>query len=190
MELTTLRSATASQHRNAEKDLDLLRASFTRDDYVALLKRFYGFHLPWESKVGAVLEMELPDFFEPRKKLQNLEADLRYFGCVAEDRSSIIPCNKLPLLNSIGSALGSVYVIEGSSLGGRILTRHFSEHLGIRPDAGCSYFSGYGDQTGQMWSAFGELMAKRPPVENNEMLTAAVSTFELLGAWLGCKGND
>jgi heme oxygenase len=190
MEMTILRDATAIQHRKVEKDLDLLSPSFTREHYVALLKRFYGFHLPWELKVTAALETELPDFFEPRKKLQNLEADLRYFGSATEDLSSIVLCNNLPPLNSIGSVLGSVYVIEGSSLGGRILTRHFNEQLGIRPDAGCRYFSGYGDGTGQMWSAFGQLMARRPPTENDEILTAAVSTFEFMGGWLGRKGNE
>jgi heme oxygenase len=189
VELTTLRKETARQHRNTEKELDLLRPSFTRDHYVALLKRFYGFHLPWESKVEAALETELPDFFKSRKKLGNLEADLRYFGSDTEDLSNIVPCKSLPPLKSTGSVLGSVYVVEGSSLGGSILARHFGEHLGIRPDAGCRYFFGYGDRTGQMWSAFGELMARRPTAENDEMLTAAVSTFELLGDWLGCKRN-
>jgi heme oxygenase len=189
VELTTLRETTAMQHRNVEKSLDLLRLSFTLDDYVALLKRFYGFHLPWESKVEGALERELPDFFRHRKKLQNLEADLRYFGCDTEDLSSLVSCHNLPPLHSIGLVLGSVYVIEGSSLGGRILARHFSEHLGIRSDGGCRYFSGYGERTGPMWSAFGELMARRPPEENNEMLTAAVATFELLGDWLGRGDN-
>ena len=58
VELTTLRSATAIQHRDIEKDLDLLRPSFTRNQYIGLLKRFYGFHLPWELKVSAALETE------------------------------------------------------------------------------------------------------------------------------------
>lgn len=185
MELTRLRNATAVQHRKVEKDLDLLRASFTHDHYIALLKRFYGFHLSWESEVEAALETELTDFFGPRRKLHHLEADLRFLGSETEDLLSIPSCKNLPPLKSIGSVLGSVYVIEGASLGGRILTRHFGEQLGIRPDAGCRFFSGYGERTGQMWSAFGELMARRPPAEDDEMLTAAVSTFELLGDWLG-----
>ena len=189
MQLTTLRSATALQHQKLEKELDLLRPSFTRDHYATLLKRFYGFHLPWESKVAAALETELPHFFNARKKLRNLEADLRYLGSATEDLSDIAICDDLPPLHNIGSVLGSVYVIEGSSLGGRILTRHFSEQLGIRPDAGCRYFSGYGDCTGQMWSAFAELMALRPQRENDEMVAAADSTFALMGDWLGCKGN-
>jgi heme oxygenase len=172
-----------------EKDLDLLRASFTRDDYIVLLKRFYGFHRSWESEVEAAFETELSDFFRPRKKLHHLEADLRFLGSETEDLLRIPSCKNLPPLKSIGSVLGSVYVIEGSSLGGRILTRHFGEQLGIRPDAGCRFFAGYGERTGQMWSAFGELVAGRPAAENNEMLTAAVSTFELLGDWLVQESN-
>ena len=129
VELTTLRSATAIQHRDIEKDLDLLRPSFTRNQYIGLLKRFYGFHLPWELKVSAALETEF-------------------------------------------------------------LTRHFNQQLAIRPDAGGRYFAGYGNRTGQTSSAFPELMARRPPAENKQMLTAAISTFELMGDGLGGRGND
>lgn len=53
LELTRLRKATESQH---------------------------GFHQPWEAKVEARLESELPGFFAPRRKLHNIESDLRYLG--------------------------------------------------------------------------------------------------------------
>lgn len=78
---------------------------------------------------------------------------------------------------SVGLALGSLYVIEGSSVGGRILARHFGERLGMRPDTGCRFFAGYGERTSQMWSAFGELMVSRPVAEDGDMMVAAVSTF-------------
>jgi heme oxygenase len=184
VELTRLRQATEIQHRRVEQDLDLLRPAFTRHDYAALLRRFYGFHQSWEPVVASRLEPELPGFFAPRRKLQYLEADLRYLGCETEDLLRIRACPELPPLDSLGSVLGSLYVIEGSSLGGRILTRHFAGHLGVGPDAGCRFFSGYGERTGLMWSAFGELAASRPPAENDDMLNGAISTFELLGEWL------
>jgi heme oxygenase len=74
--------------------------------------------------------------------------------------------------------------MEGSTLGGQILTRHFAGQLGVRPDAGCRYFAAYGENTGAMWRAFGDLVAKRPPSENDDMLSAAIATFERLGDWL------
>jgi heme oxygenase (biliverdin-IX-beta and delta-forming) len=184
MELTCLRRATDIQHRNLERNLDLLRSSFTREHYVAMLRRFYGFHHAWEPEVAARLDSELPDFFAPRRKLHNLEADLRCLGSDIEDILRIPSCTTLPPLQSTGSVLGSLYVIEGSMLGGRILTRHFGDHLGMLPDAGCTYFAGYGERTGQMWSAFGELITSRPDAENDDMLHAAVTTFERLGQWL------
>jgi len=190
LELTRLRNATETLHRKIERDLDLLRPSFTLDQYVALLQRFYGFHQPWESEVDALLDIELPGFFESRKKLEKIESDLRFLGSEPQDLLHIPLCEKLPPLNSAGSVLGSLYVIEGSSLGGRILTRHFSGQLGIAPDAGCRFFSGYGERTGQMWSAFGELMSGRPSAEDEEMLAASVSTFELLGQWLESEAHE
>ena len=187
LELKSLRKATERQHRKVEKDLALLRPTLTLtltlSDYVALLKRFYGFHRVWEPQVATQLAAELPDLFPPRRKLQNLEADLRYFGCAADDLLGLASCVNLPPLESVGSALGSLYVIEGSTLGGRILTRHFAGHLGVRPEAGCRFFSGYGERTGSMWSEFGELMETRWPSEDEDMLQAAVATFESLGGW-------
>jgi len=190
LELIRLRNATETLHRKVETHLDLLRPSFTLDQYVSLLRRFYGFHQPWESEVDSVLEVELPGFFAPRRKLENIESDLRFLGSEPQDLLHIALCGKLPPLKGVGSALGSLYVIEGSSLGGRILARHFGGHLGLRPDAGCRFFSGYGDRTGRMWSAFGELMAGRPSAEDEEMLAASVSTFELLGDWLESEAHD
>ena len=189
MELTYLKKATEIKHRKLEKDLDLLRLSFTAEHYVAVLRRFYGFHKSWEPEVNAGLESQLPGFFAPRRKLPNIESDLRYLTSDTEDLLRIPSCTKLPPLKSIGSVLGSLYVIEGSTLGGRILTRHFGDHLGMRPEAGCRFFSGYGERTPQMWLAFGELLSGRPPAENQDMLKSAVLTFELLGEWLCKEGH-
>jgi len=38
-----------------------------------------------------------------------------------------------------------------------------------------------------MWSDFAEIMANRPAAEDDDMLEAAVSTFEVVGEWLGTK---
>ncbi len=99
-----------------ERRLDLLRPSFTLDQYVSLRRRFYGFHRPWESEADSLLEEVLPGFFAPRRKLENIESDLRYLGSESQDLLHIALCGKLPALKGIGSALGSLYVIEGSSL--------------------------------------------------------------------------
>lgn len=185
MELKSLRNATETHHQKVEAELDLLRSSLTLAEYITLLERFYGFHRIWEPQVAALLESHLPDFFASRRKLHHIEADLRHFGCGTEGLLGIASCQRLPPLTSIGAALGSLYVVEGSTLGGRVLARHFGEHLGIGPESGCRYFSGYAERTGHMWRAFGELMASRSPSEDEETLTAAVATFECLREWLG-----
>jgi heme oxygenase len=124
-------------------------------------------------------------FFVTRRKLGNIDSDLRYLGLKTKDFSQISPCTALPQMMTLCSTLGSRYVIVESSLGDGILTRRFGEHLGMRPDAGCRFFAGYGERTGRVWSAFGELISNRLPADSHETVTAAVSTFELLGQWVG-----
>jgi heme oxygenase len=184
MTVDHLRETTHSHHRALERELDLLRPSFTRGDYVALLRAFHGFYAPWEEAIEARIEPALPGFFGPRRKRDALEADLCSLGHDAERLCAIARCRRLPPLRTVGEALGSMYVIEGSTLGGRILAPHFCERLGLRPDAGCRFFTAYGGRAGAMWRAFGEVVAARPEEERGFMAAAAVSTFEALGAWL------
>ena len=43
-------------------------------------------------------------------------------------------------------------------LGGRILTRHFVETLGLTPEHGLQFFNGYGAQTKAHWQALLQLL--------------------------------
>ncbi len=87
---------------------------------------------------------------------------------------------RLPSLETPAQALGSMYVLEGSSLGGQILSRHFEKTLGVRPDSGCRYLSAYGSDTGVMWKIFCEVLESRPTAEVPQMTLAAVETFQIL----------
>ena len=78
-----------------------------------------------------------------------------------------------------------MYVLEGSTLGGQFLTRHFATALSLTPDTGCAFFSGYGPATGPRWAAFVKLLDALDAPENRaETLDAALETFERLEAWM------
>ncbi len=77
-----------------------------------------------------------------------------------------------------------MYVVEGSTLGGQVLSRHFADRLGVSPDRGGGFFHGYGEATGRMWMAFAGLAASRPESETGPAIDAAIATFEALGDWL------
>ena len=88
-------------------------------------------------------------------------------------------------LPSFGEALGAMYVVEGSTLGGRTIVPHVRRALGSAVPT--AYFSSYGDRTMPMWSSFrrrfGELVAT-----SDDLLAAArgaVRTFDLFTAEVG-----
>jgi heme oxygenase len=62
-------------------------------------------------------------------------------------------------------AFGCLYVMEGSTLGGKIIYNILKKQLGLSDSAGASFFYGYGPATGEKWKTFGaslEAFAGRP----------------------------
>ena len=88
--------------------------------------------------------------------------------------------------SSVAEAMGIMYVLEGSTLGGKVLYRHIHEMLGFTPENGASYFWGYGAQTGNLWKSF--ISSLTHFVEENtgedEVIGSAKKTFTIIDNWL------
>jgi heme oxygenase len=181
--LERLRRETSSLHGALENSLDLLRPGMTLAAYRTLLEGFYGFYAPWETKVAGEIDGVLPRFSEERRKTPLLERDLQFL----QSEFDVIPrCLALPDTSSLPGVLGTLYVLEGSTLGGQVLTRHFLKQFGVSPAQGCSFFSSYGEAVGQRWRAFCErLAAYSAPETDSSIVHSAAETFRLLGGWLG-----
>ena len=176
-----LKTATTVAHESLERELDLLRPSLTLAEYVELLECFYGFWSPWEALAGRILS---PDFFDPRRKVALLEQDLRRFGRNPQAVLRALPKPELPVLRTRDAALGSMYVIEGSTLGGQLLSRHFEKAFGFSNGEGDSFFRSYGPETGRMWRQFGEtLKSVSSPEGEQQAVSAANDTFIRLREW-------
>lgn len=187
--LRRLRLATSDHHARIEQELDLLNPTFDLSDYTALLRRFYGIYSVWEPRSAAVLDPVLPGFFTPRRKTPLLEFDLSRLGSWSTPQR----CTELEgRVASLAHILGEMYVLEGSTLGGRILSRHFGERFGIGPGSGCSFFSAYGEQTGAMWKAFGETVERFAAAGGHEekMVAGACDMFDSVRRWLVAGGES
>jgi heme oxygenase (biliverdin-IX-beta and delta-forming) len=57
-------------------------------------------------------------------------------------------------LKTSGRGLGCLYVLEGSALGGRVISKRVKQTLGLGPRTGGAYFHGLGRQTASHWSDF------------------------------------
>lgn len=177
-----LRRATAQAHQALEDSLDLLRDDFTLADYVELLRGFDGFIGPWEAAVAASGHVDAAELAS-RRHAERLAADLAHFG-VAGAPPRRAGRGDLPALDSPGAVLGSRYVVEGSTLGGRVIAPRLQQRFGVDASRGAAYFGGYGERTGAMWRAFGAQLAAAPPHWHADAVDGALQTFGALQRWL------
>jgi heme oxygenase len=185
--MLALREGTRAQHERLESNLDLLDGGVGLEAYRALLERFYGFYLPLEDRLALLVDWSgLAYDYDDRRKVPLLERDLSALGAVPQNAPAVAAYPALPRLEGLAQAVGCLYVLEGSTLGGQILSRHFMAHLGLTENTGCAFFSGYGALTGPRWKAFGAFVAEHlaDPVHYEPAVGAANETFERLGDWL------
>jgi heme oxygenase (biliverdin-IX-beta and delta-forming) len=178
--------ATAEQHRRLDGALDVARVGFDRGSYRTLLEDFYGLHAAWEPWALAQFSSVLPGFYERRQKLHLLRLDLLHLGASEEEIQTLPVCAQIGQTTTFSGTLGAAYVLEGSTLGGQILSRRFSRDLGVSPERGCAYFHGYGANTAAMWREFGQALESFAAliVLDDEILTGAKNTFAAVHEWL------
>ena len=183
--LARLRAETRTQHEAFDAALDLTSDTLTLQAYRHTLERFYGFYLPFELAlvtVGGWVERGL-DLTE-RQKTPLLATDMRALGL--NDLARLPVCSDLPPHATVAAAFGCLYVLEGASLGGQVISRMLRKSLDIAPETGGSFFHGYGERTGPMWKAFrASIVAfSATPVHDDEIVSAAKDTFATLHRWV------
>ena len=179
--LARLRVATRPAHDRLEGSLGLLDPELGRDAYRRVLERLYGFWRGWEPRMADLLRDEA--LLAPRRRLHLLAADLAALGSplAAVARLPVCP---VPELRDAAGALGSLYVMEGSTLGGGVIRRHVAHRLGFGERSGCAYFAGYGSATGAMWRAFLVRLDQAPADDADRIADGATATFTRLAGWL------
>ena len=177
-----LRTATASAHQGLEDALDWRARVATRDGYRDLLARFHGFHAAYEPAIGVALADE--SFWGPRRRLPALAADLAHLG-LPEAGIAALPRPSAVTFADAAAAMGALYVLEGSTLGGQVIGRHIGTVHGLA-DAGLAYYRAHGRQTGVMWNAFRarlDLLSGDAKAEAAALATGT-ATFDALRTWL------
>lgn len=178
-----LRRRTSDLHARLEASLDLLSRPVDRQRFVHVLGRFYGFHSVWEYAVRR--HAGLRSFQETRTRLPHLRRDLAGLGLDEDAIARLPPCaaGAEPAGCEAG-AVGSMYVMEGSTLGGQLIARALAG-VDWLPEGGLSYFDPHGPATGRMWREFQDWAETRaPPARRDAAVAGARRTFEVLEAWL------
>jgi heme oxygenase len=187
MNLQRLNQANADAHPAIETHSVLLDPGLSRATYRTCLRRFFGYYAPLEARMlrsqawrGAGLS------YGDRHKTPQLSQDLAALGVTPEELAQTPWCHGLPDLRSTARLFGCLYVIEGATLGGQIVTRHLQANLAVTPQSGGAFFSGYAEHTGSRWKAFGAHLTTyaRASQADDEIVAGANATFETLDRWL------
>jgi heme oxygenase len=184
--LAHLRTITRPSHDAIEGALGLLDEGLTLGAYVNALSRLYGFWRGWQPQIAFLLQDE--DFTAPRRRLHLLAADLSALGVSAGRLDALPSCPLVELRDGI-EGLGSLYVLEGSTLGGKVIARNVARRLGDAGGESSSYFRGYGDNTSRMWRSFLARLDEAPEADMRQIGFGALATFERLGSWLKCDAR-
>jgi heme oxygenase len=172
-----IKDTTKQAHLNLEKIVvQQLKSVKTNKDYAGFLTKFYTYFSNVEKAIAPYITNQvLPDYAE-RRNSTYIKRDIEALGTSVGEA----PVAEVPVISNAVSALGALYVMEGSIMGGRIIVQ-ILEKLGIKD--GISFFSGYGQETGTMWAVFLKVMNEAAVTADDERqaIDTANRTFELFG---------
>lgn len=127
----------------------------------ALIRRYAAFHIPADSSLAPHLEGVRGLDFRGRSRAPLLK---RFVGGR--------PLPAFPVPANRAEALGMLYVLEGSTLGGRLILR-WLEDRGIR-DPDLAFLDPYGPDTGRLWRGFLAVLSRE--IGEEEALIAEACT--------------
>ena len=166
--------------------LRIMASDVTRSEYVAFLARTYGFMKPIEDQLLSPAVSALLDPVLGHRAPQSpaILVDLHALGT---DGSTEPPTmRKFPVIETIGHAMGVSYLIQGSSMGGLVMAKSLSRHLGLTPANGLSFF--LPAEPRKVVKRFQEFAARLDvfaecECDAQDAIDAADQTFRLIAAW-------
>lgn len=151
--------------------------------YGNALAALHGIYAQTEFEILRFLEAH-PGVFEyaPLRKLPALEADL-----IALQRLPVPVRTPAPRIASLGNLFGTLYTIEGATLGGQFIAQKLRKvHPAALP---LRFYSVYGENVRQRWAHFLEKAQTRcPPSEYAAAVAAATALFESIRMHLDESG--
>lgn len=170
--LLELRAATRDVHARAEERLDVLHRCRDRHAYVQLIQGLHSVYAPLEDAVQAcpATVATVPDWAE-RRKTPWLDEDLAALGVAPA------PPSAAPAVRRAEDVVGTVYVMEGATLGGAVVLRSLTA-LPVPPPH--RFFTAYAVRRQEMWRSFRQHVARLEvtALDRGIVVDAATRTFE------------
>ena len=181
MILQSLKSRTAHSHQNVEANLSkkLLISALLPNDYHQLLTAFYTSYHALEHAVNS--QQNLAPLLKERSKLPLLQRDLHHMHQLLNKAPDHLPWHPLPEIDSEAMALGTMYVMEGATLGGKQIVNYLKRIDWVDPPTCLNFFNSYGSERARMWKSFThylETYAERHPSQHDLVIRGAKLAFD------------
>lgn len=175
-----LRAATRETHQRLHRHPGLsaaARGAIDLDDYHQLLMRLYGFHRAFEdTHAGTMQKLG----FDASSRAELIALDLAALGTMRFDVCRLPRCTALREPSSEACALGALYVVEGSALGGALIAAALAPVVGEAR----RFFLG-GPSRPAIWpSLLARIEALAPGMPQASAIDAAIETFLTFEEWM------
>jgi heme oxygenase (biliverdin-IX-beta and delta-forming) len=163
--------------------IGIIKAIRTREQYIHLLRIFYGLYQTLEVEMEQYLTNELIPDIKQRRKSDALLQDIKDLG--GNEMQPAVQAD-IPVITNYAQALGAAYVLEGSTLGGLIIAKIIKTQLpDIPADKGFSFFTCYGEDAQNMWKKFRTYLLALTRKEDQDIAAeTARKTFLTFKAWI------
>ena len=148
-----LKTATSSLHSRLEEINPLASTIPTIENYIKFLTATYRILLPLEIKVNKIKNCDKNELLSKiySSKIPQIENDLKSLNIeISSCKNSIF----IPEINNLPELLGAIYVIEGSALGGQMISKRMIQTHGEKIKSSLTYLMGHGPKTFPIWKEF------------------------------------
>ncbi|TKC09881.1 biliverdin-producing heme oxygenase [Pedobacter polaris] len=167
-----IKENTTPEHQQLEQlVISHLKQIRSDADYAQLLRNFYAYFSAVEAVCVPNISITGLIDLSSRRDSSFIARDITELGGNLDNLPAVV----VPEINNLAQAMGAMYVIEGSVLGGPYIVKMLAR-LGIVN--GVSFFSGYGAATGERWKEFvTALNSLSDPLAQQQAIFTAKETF-------------
>lgn len=191
-----LRESTRELHKEAESrplQRSMARGTLPRGSYAMYLGQLRHLHAALEAALDSTVSNRTDMatlHTDERRRVPDLDRDLASFG-VEPGSVPVLPATErfIERLDEFAqrdpvALLGPLYVLEGSTNGGRFLAKVLQRALLLEAGEGLSYMDPYGERQPEMWAEFKRLADSMPLTsgQSDAVQDAARETFAAIAA--------
>ncbi len=172
-----IKEATKVAHQQLEKTVVLrLKNIRSAADYADFLKHFYAYFRAVELAIAPFITADVLPDYPQRRNSAYLKRDIEDLG----GDTTGLPAALAPAIGDAAEAMGALYVLEGSIMGGPYIVQLLRKY-GM--ETGFSFFAGYGEDTGRLWEAFTAALnaVASSPERRQAAIAMADETFRRFG---------